>query len=295
MLPLGRHFCLPCDCQTVNTPLLTLNFTQIIFLLTRWCLLLTVSATSISVVNAYADSSYPHNKAKLAIIIDDVGYKLDEGSQAILMNEAITISIIPFSPYDESLAQLAYDNDKEVMLHAPMTPIQKQRWERGLNSTMTRSELSFAFTEMLSRVPHSIGVNNHGGSLFTQDRQRMTWLMNTLKKHNLYFIDSRTTADSTGVEVAIETGIPHAKRDLFLDNDLTEAAVRFQLDQLVTIATQRGSAIAIGHPHKVTLNTLEKYFPTFKQQNIELVSASKLLNSNNHSIAIANVMATVMQ
>ena len=271
MVPPGRHFCLPRACHTVNTLLHSLKLLPLLL----HCMLFNGLACNSAAQNQLKPA------AKLAIIIDDIGYKLEEGSQAVNMEEAVTISIIPFSPYDKSLARLAHQNNKEVMLHAPMMPMHTQSWEWGLNSAMNKTELVSAFTEMLAHVPHTIGVNNHGGSLFTQDKMRMTWLMNTLKQHNLFFIDSRTTADSTGIEVAIETGIPYSKRDLFLDNELTETAVRNQLDRLVEIATERGSAIAIGHPHKVTLDTLQKYFLTFKQNNIELVSASKLLRHNN--------------
>src|SRR5690606_6051621 len=84
--------------------------------------------------------------AKIAIIIDDLGYKLVEGRRAINLRNQVTLAIIPFSPHAKKLARLAADNNKEVLLHAPMTPMTRRPWESGLASNMSKPEL-FAAVE----------------------------------------------------------------------------------------------------------------------------------------------------
>lgn len=217
--------------------------------------------------------------ARIAIIIDDLGYKLVEGKRAINLASQVTLAIIPFSPHAKKLARFANDNHKEVLLHAPMTPMTRQPWEAGLASNMNKPELFAAVDAMLSEVPGAKGLNNHGGSRFTQDRQRMVWLMMALKDRDLFFIDSRTTAATTGMETAHEANIPYNSRDVFLDNDLNEEAIVGQLDKLVAIAVKNGQAIAIGHPHRTTLDVLETYLPLLSEQGVEIVNASVLLKN----------------
>lgn len=216
-------------------------------------------------------------QVQLAIIIDDLGYKLREGVQAIALPDSVTLSIIPFSPHGKTLAELAYSSDREIMLHLPMSPILKKSWEKGLTNEMNRGDLDNTVAKMLSHIPHVSGVNNHGGSLFTQNREKMSWLLETLKKQNIFFIDSRTTPKTVAAEVAREVEIPYNSRDVFLDNVIDERAIIKQLDKLVTIAINQGQAIGIGHPHEETLNVLSNYLPTLKSKGVKIVKASTLL------------------
>jgi polysaccharide deacetylase 2 family uncharacterized protein YibQ len=56
--------------------------------------------------------------------------------------------------------------------------------------------------------------------------------------------------------VAGRYGVATGERDIFLDDTVTEAEVRKQLNALVAVAKRQGAAIAIGHPHDVTLTVL---------------------------------------
>lgn len=248
--------------------------------------LLKVISISLAVSFSFQSLAADRPSARIAIIIDDLGYKLAEGRRAINLAAQVTLSIIPFSPHAKKLAHFANENHKEVLLHAPMTPISQRPWESGLASGMSREELFITVDAMLADVPHASGVNNHGGSHFTQDRERMSWLMTALKKNNLFFIDSRTTAKSMGMETALEADIPYNSRDVFLDNERNAEAIVRQLDRLVSIAVKNGQAIAIGHPHNETLDVLEAYLPLLKKQGIEVVNASVLLKNPQQPKAI---------
>ena len=49
------------------------------------------------------------------------------------------------------------------------------------------------------------------------------------------------------------------ERDVFLDDTVTQDEVRRQLEALAAIAKRQGAAIAIGHPHDVTLTVLAQW------------------------------------
>jgi len=96
------------------------------------------------------------------------------------------------------------------------------------------------------------------GSLFTEDRRKMKIVLGALKRRHLFFVDSRTTPESVGYDLARELGVPAAKRTVFLDNDLHSGAIASQVRRLLSMARQKGQAIGIGHPHRETLSLLEK-------------------------------------
>jgi len=222
-------------------------------------------------------------KPKIAIIIDDLGYKLREGKRSINLAYPLTLAIIPSSPHAKVFAEAANCHEgKEILVHLPMTPDRSIAWEAGLNQDMDEQEFTQTTEYLLSKVPFAIGVNNHVGSKLTQDRERMDWLMAVLERKQLFFVDSRTTPASVAGEAAASAYIPFAARDIFLDNIRDPDAINKQLDLLVAVALKQGQAIAIGHPHKETLSVLEKRLEEIQQQGFELVGISELLQQNRH-------------
>jgi len=167
-----------------------------------------------------------------------------------------------------------------------MEPIDEREAGPGaLTRGMTPREIALTVDYDLTTVPHAIGVNNHMGSLLTQDRDSMHILMRHLgQQGNLFFLDSLTSAQSIAHEVAMQSALPTMVRDVFLDNDRSNEAIREQLLRAVTKARRHGSAVAIGHPYPETLAVLNEQLPTLREQGIELVSISDLLMHKTASV-----------
>jgi polysaccharide deacetylase 2 family uncharacterized protein YibQ len=121
------------------------------------------------------------------------------------------------------------------------------------------------------------------GSQLTQQTEPMQWVMEEVRARGLYFVDSRTSAQTKAFDIAQAHRIPSLKRDVFLDDEENREAIEMQLNRALKFARQRGSAVAIGHPYAITLSVLENIQPLLKQQNIKLVYASELLDTENVS------------
>ncbi|AUM12457.1 divergent polysaccharide deacetylase family protein [Ketobacter alkanivorans] len=216
---------------------------------------------------------------KIAIILDDLGYNRPSGERALQLPGNITYAIIPFTPYSETLAQAAYDRNREVILHMPMESSDPNRRldEGGISQDLNEDEIRQRVRKALDSVPHIVGLNNHMGSNVTADVQIMHWLMQEVQDRPLYFIDSMTNPNSVANRSARHYQIPSLKRDIFLDNIQTEAAVERMFQSLVSVAQKRGHAIAIGHPYPTTLAFLEKALPRLEDMGVQLVDASELV------------------
>ena len=105
--------------------------------------------------------------------------------------------------------------------------------------------------------PKAKFINNHTGSKFTSNYNSMYYLFMALKENNLGFVDSKTTPHSKASLVEKKIKIPLYSRNIFLDNIEDSNYIRNQLKKAIKIAKKRGYAIAIGHPHKITLKTLK--------------------------------------
>lgn len=216
--------------------------------------------------------------ARLAIIIDDIGYNLPLGKRTADLRGAFTLAVLPFTPHGIELAERAHRNGKEIMLHAPMSNHHQYPLGRGgLESGMQRAEFLAVLRQNLASVPHIKGVNNHMGSRLTEQAEPMRWLMDELQQRQLYFVDSRTSAQTRALDMAQAIRLPSRKRDVFLDDEQTPANIKYQLLRALKQAQQQGSAIAIGHPYPATLAQLEQLQPLLDQHQVQLVSVSQLM------------------
>jgi len=214
----------------------------------------------------------------IAIIIDDLGNHSSH-EQAVRLPGAVACAFLPHTPHTQRLARLAHSLNKEVILHAPMQAMNHKALGPG-SLTLDMSEQEFVTTlqEGLAAVPHVSGVNNHMGSLLTRHPGHMLWLMQEMNRHgDLFFVDSRTTAESVARMVAEENRVPTLNRDVFLDAENSQAFVEQQFDQLVKIAKRRGTALGIGHPYPATLAVLNKRLLQLDSEGVKLVAISELL------------------
>lgn len=228
--------------------------------------------------------SRPRRGPRIAIVLDDIGHRLQPGLRALELPGDVTLAILPFSPAGERLARLALVHDREIMLHAPMEPSAGVSWEGGLSRDMTEAEIREQLRRMLEAVPGVSGINNHMGSHFTSSWPAMASVMTVLTERKLYFVDSRTSPTTRGFGAALDSQVPTAERDVFLDNVRQETAIAQRLAEVIAIAERDGFAVAIGHPYPETLSVLEQELPRLKQRGIELVRVSQLLESMQQSL-----------
>lgn len=218
------------------------------------------------------------NTPTITLIIDDLGYNLRHGMRAVALPGEVNYAVLPHTPYSKRLAREAHQRGKTVMLHAPMTNLHHREPGPGtLSGQMDRSSFNSTLQKALADVPYVQGVNNHMGSQLTQDKTRMQWLMEEVGKRRLFFIDSRTTAQSVAAGTARANGIPSMSRDVFLDHIRTPEAVNEAFDNLIRQARRNGHAVGIGHPHAVTLAMLEQRLPQLRELGIRLISVNQQL------------------
>ncbi|MFO7707611.1 MAG: divergent polysaccharide deacetylase family protein [Desulfobacterales bacterium] len=218
-------------------------------------------------------------RPRLAIIIDDLGYDRQLAEKLIGLNAPLTVAILPNSPHQVAIARLAHERGLEVMLHLPMEPVEYPEINPGpgaLLASMGPDDLLLTLEKNLKAVPHTQGVNNHMGSRLTASSEPMYQVFSVLKRHGLYFVDSRTTDESVCRPSARLFQLPFAQRDVFLDHAHDLTSIRKQLRELVRVAQRKGEAVGIAHPHPNTYQVLREELPALQQQ-VEIVPASRLV------------------
>jgi uncharacterized protein len=219
-------------------------------------------------------------EARLAIIIDDLGSDTAAAESVFALGYPLTISVLPNHEHSMEIAKEAHRRGFQVMLHLPMQSVANETPEaQELHPGMPAAEVTALVDQFLQNVPDAAGVNNHQGSQATADAALMDELMPVLRDHQLFYVDSRTTAATVAYETAQDFGVRSAFRNVpFLDDTAEVAAVRKQLELALRGAGEKGQAIAIGHPHAATLQALREILPQAQARGVRLVPASELVH-----------------
>lgn len=214
-------------------------------------------------------------KPKLVIIIDDVSSRRQLNRiQALDMK--ITPSIFPPSERSMKSHTLARGL-KHYMIHLPMESGSKQfnTQYKTLKTTFSKEQIIARVKELRVLFPTAHYVNNHTGSVFTNDYSSMLRLYNSLKKEGFMFIDSRTIASTKVPQISKKFGDTYVSRDIFIDNVQQINMIHKQLKKAVNLAKKKGYAIAIGHPHAVTMKALFSAESILKE--VELIYIDDLM------------------
>jgi len=223
-----------------------------------------------------------NSRPLVAIVIDDVGIDRPRSKRAWELPGPLTMSFLPYAKDLGEQARMARGRGHELMLHLPMEP--SGRNDPGPNAllvSLSDGELRQRTQTALDSFEGYAGVNNHMGSRFTAFRPGMETVLRQFRSRGLMFLDSRTTPQSVGDQVAQEIGLPGIVRHVFLDDDESLESVRRKLAETEAVARRQGFVVAIGHPHEATLQALAEWLPGLPGKGLALAPATAVLRKRN--------------
>jgi polysaccharide deacetylase 2 family uncharacterized protein YibQ len=216
---------------------------------------------------------------RIALIIDDIGFSSFRARKFLDLKIPITFSVLPRLKKSFDLAVEIHEKGHEIMLHQPMEPSNPELdpGPGALYLGFSAAKIARVIDENFGSVPFATGVNNHMGSKYTESQNEVNEVMKVINRGGLFFVDSLTTSHSKAYETARRMHLPSACRNRFLDNNLEESAIHFQLRRLMGCALRYGHAIGIGHPYPKTAEALDRFSDEFDQYGISLVHVSQVL------------------
>src|SRR5262245_31711710 len=223
-----------------------------------------------------------NSRPLVAIVIDDVGLDRPRSKRAWELPGPLTLSFLPYARDLAEQARAARARGHELMLHLPMEP--NGRSDPGPNAllvSLSDAALRQRTKTALDSFEGYAGVNNHMGSRFTAFRPGMETVLRQFRARGLMFLDSRTTPQSVGDQVAQEMGLPSIVRHVFLDDDESLDAVRRKLAESEAVARRQGFVVAIGHPHEATLQALAEWLPSLQGKGLAPAPATAVLRKRN--------------
>jgi len=208
------------------------------------------------VTQIFASKKDEDHKPRLAIIIDDVTTQT-QIRKIKNIGYPVNVSLLPPTKRHPNSAKIASEVEQH-MIHLPLQASSfKFEEEDTLHVGDSYERIEAKVASLREIYPKAQYINNHTGSKFTANYDAMEKLFRALKKHDYYFIDSRTTAKSVAKELAKKYDLKMYSRNIFLDNNKQKKYIQNQLRKAIKKAKKQGLAIAIGHPYSITIETLK--------------------------------------
>lgn len=225
------------------------------------------------------ERSVRFKKARVALVLDDWGYNLENLEMLRKIKQPVTLSVLPNLPYSQTIAEFSRGKNIEIILHLPLESYNHSHMENDtICCNMKEDEIAEIFNEALVSVPYSRGISNHMGSRATEDKNVMSVIFGQMKKKEFFFLDSVVTKKTICRGLARKIGLKFAKRDVFLDNEDDKFYIKSQMEKLAELAKINGQAVGIGHDRQLTLEVICEEMENLEKRGITFVFLSQLVN-----------------
>lgn len=221
-------------------------------------------------------------KPALVFVFDDAGHNVTKLKKYTSLKMPLTIAVLPKLAHSAECAEEIRRAGKEVILHQPMQAenLNINPGPGALKPEMTTFEIAEQLKENIREVGPVKGLNNHEGSLITEDEIRIGTVLDVAFENNMYFLDSRTTAATKAPQAALERDMTILERDVFLDDVVNRDEILKQIYRALGVANKKGKAIIIGHVDKsvdIIPSVLEEMYPLLLEKGYRVCYASDLL------------------
>lgn len=209
----------------------------------------------------------------LIIVIDDVGYSIDELRPFLKLPFPITFAVLPQLIHSNDSALAIRDAGKELILHQPMEALGgNDPGPHAVYLSMDEATIEKTVAENIDSLPYPpVGMNNHMGSAVTRDERAMRPILKLVKERGMYYLDSLTAPGTVAVQLRKELGTSYMERNVFLDNNTNRESILAAIDEGKRIARKNSAAVMIGHVWSSNLaTTLMEIYPELVEEGYSL-------------------------
>ncbi len=219
---------------------------------------------------------------RMAILLDDAGANYEIIERFLMENKyPIAVAVLPYLQYSKEIAYAISSYKKTLFLHLPMQPKSYPTTDPGEGALLVNMP-EVIVKELTKRALDSFdvyvdGVNNHMGSAFTENREKMRQALSVVKEYTDLFVDSKTSSGSVAYDECVSQGMRCAMNNHFIDNQDDVNKIIEKLYEAAVYAKKHGEVLVIGHMRSKTLDALEIALPILEDRKIIIVPVEQVI------------------
>lgn len=218
------------------------------------------------------------DRPRIAVVVVGLGLSRAATEAAIRrLPAAVTLAFDAHGPDLALWAAAARRAGHEILVEVPMESNDFPFVDAGpmaLTTSVPGGENVRRLEAVLARLATYVGVVATTGSKFTARAESVRPVLLALKRRGLMYVDAVGDAEAAAPAVATEIGLSRAISDLVVDDEPSRAAIGARLERLEEIARERAVAVAVAHPHPVTMARLSAWAATLDDRNLALAPIS---------------------
>lgn len=233
-------------------------------------------------LNVLRSSTFFSQTAKMAILVEDFGFKADETTVAFLsFPEPISVSVVSSRRLSTWTAQIANEYKKEILIMLPMEPLPKSfsRYDgTQIKIHYPEEKIKTIIKDAAEAIPSFAGFCNFYGKRVLEDSRVMKIIFKEIQKHHGYFIITSESKKSIAESMAEKTRLPYQKIDFTINSDNSAKLIGDSLRYCAVLAHKTGKVLVRGRASASFISALQNTLPQLKQNGIQLVYVSEILN-----------------
>ncbi len=243
----------------------------------------TIADSGLRPFDAYArpESALSAGQTRIAIVVGGIGIN-QAGTELALQQlpPEVTLALAPYGDNLATWAATARQAGHELLLQVPFEPLDYPTTDPGPQTLIAADAAADNVDRLkwlMAQVTSYAGIVSYSGGRFLASADALTPVIDELAARGLMFLDDGSIRQSQSADVA--TGVlPFAQADVVLDGEISVEAIDAKLAQLVSIAQERGYAIATANAFPVTIGQIAAWAQTLAAQGIVLVPVTALAN-----------------
>jgi polysaccharide deacetylase 2 family uncharacterized protein YibQ len=242
------------------------------------------------VIKAGRSGRYFSNTAKMAILIEDLGFEATTAAAEYLaFPEPLTVSFVPvdharLSPQRMSAwAAQAAESKKEIVLSLPMEPLpgDTAKYNRYRQSTikihLSEDEIRGIISHAAAAVPNFAGMANFHGARAMEDSRVMGIVLSEANKRKVYFVYTDASRKSVTPQLVKSMKVPSHPVQGAIDASHSAEQARERLRRFAMTAERTGKVLVRAQPSQAFIQVLKEETEPLKRNGIRLVYVSELM------------------
>ena len=218
---------------------------------------------------------------RVAIIITGLGLSKATTEEAITLPANVTLA---FSAYANSLqewVQRAKGLGYSILLEVPMETADYPITDPGPLALLSKSTSGQNIDQLYTVLTQAQGYEGliaAQNENFTFTRNLFEPVLSKIKDERLFFVYQQRPGNFQVADLAGTLKADTIPYTIVLDEDITEEAIEKKLNELESVANQKGYAIAVGRPYPLTVNAVRAWMEGAGKRGITVVPAKNLIS-----------------
>lgn len=221
------------------------------------------------------------NASKVAILVENFEFSADQKTVDYLSFEApLTFSLKPSIKKSEWTAKAAAEYNKEIVIIMPMEAKFGKTSGTRLMIHYDDERLAQTINQIASTIPNFSGFVTFSPSPVLEDTRVMTTVLKQINKRYGYFIWPSKLRTLSIDKAVRNTNVAYSSIEKRITSTKADE-IESQLRHCIIISQKRSKLLISVKGSKEFIKKLSELYPLFKQNGIQIVPVSQIVEQNN--------------